>query len=48
MFRVDKHDHTNAEFVRVSQESYRILEDAIRAATGTPSDRELSLTGGVC
>jgi AcrR family transcriptional regulator len=35
MFRVDKHDHGNAEFVRVSQSSFRILEDAIRAATGT-------------
>jgi AcrR family transcriptional regulator len=45
MFRVDKHDHTNAEFVRVSQESFRILEDAIRAATGTSSDRPLSPDG---
>ena len=41
MFRVDKHDHGNAEFVRVSQASFRILEDAIRAATGTASDRKL-------
>ncbi len=45
MFRVDKHDHTNAEFVRVSQESFRILEDAIRAATGTASDRPLGPDG---
>jgi AcrR family transcriptional regulator len=45
MFRVDMHDHTNAEFVRVSQASFRILEDAIRAATGTPSDRPLSPDG---
>ena len=45
MFRIDKHDHTNAEFVRVSQESFRILEDAIRAATGTSPDRELSPDG---
>ncbi len=45
MFRVDKHDHTNAEFVRVSQESFRILEDAIRAATGTASDRPLCHSG---
>ena len=41
MFRVDKHDHSNAEFVRVSQASFRILEDAIRAATGTASDGPL-------
>jgi AcrR family transcriptional regulator len=42
MFRVDKHDHSNAEFVCVSQKAYRILEDVIRAATGTPRDCELS------
>jgi AcrR family transcriptional regulator len=41
MFRVDKHDHGNAEFVRVSQASFRILEDAIRAATGTAPDGAL-------
>jgi AcrR family transcriptional regulator len=41
MFRVDKRDHSNAEFVRVSQASFGILEDAIRAATGTASDRPL-------
>jgi AcrR family transcriptional regulator len=45
MFRVDKHDHSNAEFVRVSQEAFRILEDAIRAATGTSPDRPLSPDG---
>jgi AcrR family transcriptional regulator len=45
MFRVDKHDHSNAEFVRVSQQSFRILEDAIRAATGTSKDRPLSPDG---
>jgi len=45
MFRVDKHDHTNAEFVRVSQASFRILEDAIRAATGTAPHRPLSPDG---
>ncbi|MGG6897915.1 TetR/AcrR family transcriptional regulator [Rhizobium sp. BR 315] len=45
MFRVDKHDHTNAEFVRVSQEAYCILENAIRAATGTPADRPLGPDG---
>ena len=42
MFRVDKHDHANAEFVRVANQSYRVLEDAIRAATDTPPDRGLS------
>jgi AcrR family transcriptional regulator len=45
MFRVDKHDHTNAEFVRVSQASFRILEDAIRAVTGTSPDRPLTPDG---
>jgi AcrR family transcriptional regulator len=45
MFRTDKHDHGNAEFVRVSQESFRILKDAIRAATGASPDRELSPDG---
>jgi hypothetical protein len=45
MFRTDKHDHGNAEFVRVSEESFRILKDAIRAATGTSPDRELSPDG---
>jgi AcrR family transcriptional regulator len=45
MFRVDKHDHNNAEFVRVSQASFGILEDAIRAATGTASDRPLGPDG---
>jgi AcrR family transcriptional regulator len=45
MFRVDKHDHSNAEFVAVAGQCYRVLEDAIRAATGTPSDRELSPDG---
>jgi AcrR family transcriptional regulator len=45
MFRIDKHDRTNAEFVRVSQRSFGILENAIRAATGTSPDRELSPDG---
>src|SRR5262249_55063933 len=45
MFRVDKHDHSNAEFVRVAKQSYRVLEDAIRAATDTPPDRPLSGDG---
>src|SRR5260370_669497 len=42
MFRLDKHDHSNAEFVRVSQQSFRILENAIRAAPATSKDQELS------
>jgi AcrR family transcriptional regulator len=41
MFRVDKHDHSNAEFVGVAQKSYLVLEDAIRAATGTPPGAKL-------
>jgi AcrR family transcriptional regulator len=45
MFRVDKHDHANAEFLQAAERSYRLLEDAIRAATGTPPDRELSPDG---
>jgi AcrR family transcriptional regulator len=45
MFRVDKHDHTNPEFVRVANQSYRLLEDAIRAATGTAADQQLSPDG---
>jgi AcrR family transcriptional regulator len=45
MFRVDKHDHSNAEFVRVAQASFGVLEDAIRAATGTSPDQALSPDG---
>jgi AcrR family transcriptional regulator len=45
MFRVDKHDHSNAEFVRVANQSYRVLEDAIRAALGTPQDQSLGGDG---
>jgi Tetracyclin repressor-like, C-terminal domain len=45
MFRVDKHDHTNPEFVRVASQSHRLLEGAIRAATGTPAERELGPDG---
>jgi AcrR family transcriptional regulator len=45
MFRADKHDHSNAEFVRTASQSYRVLEDAIRAATGTPPDTPLSVDG---
>ena len=45
MFRHDKHDRTNAEFVRVADQSYRVLEGAIRAATGTPPGQELTPDG---
>jgi AcrR family transcriptional regulator len=45
MFRADKHDHTNTEFVRVGKQSYELLEDTIRAATRTPSERQLSPDG---
>src|SRR5215469_3150823 len=30
MFRVDKHDHTNSEFVHVAKQAYEVLESAIR------------------
>jgi AcrR family transcriptional regulator len=42
MFRHDKHDVTNAEFVSVAERSYGILEGAIRAATNTPAKQELT------
>jgi AcrR family transcriptional regulator len=42
MFREDKHDNTNAEFKSAAARSYGILEGAIRAATNTPPDRELT------
>jgi AcrR family transcriptional regulator len=45
MFRHDKHDMTNAAFAEVADHSYRVLEDAIRAATGAPSDQELTPDG---
>ncbi len=45
MFRVDTRDRANAEFVRVAERPYRVLEDAIRAATGTAPDRELGPEG---
>jgi AcrR family transcriptional regulator len=34
MFRHDKHDKDNAEFVAAARRAYRVLEDAVRAATG--------------
>lgn len=45
MFRHDKHDLTDAEFVRVADRSFRVLENAIRAATNTKPDTELSPDG---
>lgn len=42
MFRVDKHDHSNRDFVEVGEQAYRILENAIRAATGTPLNTALA------
>lgn len=42
MFRDDKHDDTNVEFKSAAARSYGILEGAIRAATHTPPDRELT------
>ncbi|RFB75717.1 TetR/AcrR family transcriptional regulator [Methylovirgula sp. 4M-Z18] len=41
MFRVDKHDHSNREFVEVAEQSFQILENAIRAATRTPPRESL-------
>jgi AcrR family transcriptional regulator len=42
MFRHDKHDVTNEEFVKVAAHSYGVLEGAVRAATQTPPDRDLA------
>lgn len=42
MFRADKHDHGNAEFVREAGQAYRVLEGAIRAATRAPADGALT------
>lgn len=42
MFRHDKHDMTNEEFVNVAKHSYSVLEGAIRAATRTPEHHELT------
>jgi len=42
MFRSDKLDAGNAEFSRVSQRAYRVLDGAIHAATRTPAERELA------
>ena len=45
MFRVDKHDRTNTEFLRVAEHSYGLLENAIRAATGTSPEQQLDPDG---
>lgn len=45
MFRADKHNHGNAEFVRAANEAYGVLEGAIRAATDTPADQALDSNG---
>jgi hypothetical protein len=45
MFRHDKHDRENAEFVAEARRAYRVLEDAVRAGTGTPPDAALSEAG---
>jgi AcrR family transcriptional regulator len=42
MFRSDTLDKTNEEFVRIAHQSYQVLEDAIRAATHTPAERDLA------
>ena len=42
MFRHDKQDLTNQEFVEVAHRSYLVLEGAVRAATGTAAGQELS------
>ena len=45
MFRPDKHDYTNVEFARVANRSFQILENAVRAAVGTPDGTDLSPDG---
>jgi AcrR family transcriptional regulator len=42
MFRHDKHDTDNAEFSSAAKRAYGILENAIRAATQTPAQQELT------
>lgn len=42
MFRDDKHDDSNVEFKSAAARAYGILESAIRAATNTPPERELT------
>jgi hypothetical protein len=45
MFRVDKVCPTDSKLLEVSSRSFTTLEEAIRAATGTPSGKELSPDG---
>lgn len=45
MFRHDKHDRENADFVAEARRAYRVLEDAVRAGTGTPPGAALSEAG---
>jgi AcrR family transcriptional regulator len=45
MFRHDKHDRENAEFAAEARRAYRVLEDAVRAATGTPPEGVLPAQG---
>jgi len=42
MFRHDKHDTGNPEFSSAAKRAYGILENAIRAATHTPAQQELT------
>ena len=42
MFRHDKHDSGNPEFSSAAKRAYGILENAIRAATHTPAQQELT------
>jgi hypothetical protein len=45
MFRDEKLDVMNEEFVAVAQRSFDALEGAIRTATGTPAQAALSQNG---
>jgi AcrR family transcriptional regulator len=45
MFRHDKHDRENAEFVAEAKRAYRVLEDAVRAATGVSPGGALQAEG---
>ena len=43
MFRHDKLDRDDVEFSTTSRRAYRVLENAVRAATGTPTDAALDV-----
>jgi AcrR family transcriptional regulator len=45
MFRDEKLDTTNEEFAAVAKSAYDVLESAVRAATGTPPQAQLSESG---